>query len=120
MRPSYRNWLIFFPSFLITLLFPFTIDAAEKIHALSIDKNNVTWKRLSFNGKELFAKLNVDVELVSHTAPGLDATFISSPQGASVNVAESGAYVINTKTSVNSAFLPKVKVQNVAWCDPKT
>ena len=120
MRPSYRNWLIFFPCLLITLLFPFTMVAAEKIYTLSVNKNNVTWKHLSFKGKELFAKLNVDVELISQTAAELDATFISSPQGASINVPESGAYVIKTKTSVKSAFLPKVKLQNVAWFDPNT
>lgn len=118
MYPTYRNWLIFFPSLLITLLFPFTLDAAEKVSALSVDKHNVIWKHLSFKGKELFAKLEVDVELKSQTVAELDTTFISSPQGVSANVPESGAYVINTKTSVNSTFLPKVKLQNVAWFDP--
>lgn len=120
VHSSYRNWLIFFPSLLITLLFPLAIDAAEKVHTLSVDKNNVTWKHLSFKGKELFAKLNVDVELISQSLAELDTTFISSPQGALIDAPKSGTYVINTKTSVKSTFLPKVKLQNVAWFDPNT
>jgi len=119
-QPSHKRWVILFSILLIALLSPFASVAADKIHSLSIDKTNVSWKHLSFRGKELFVKLAAEVELTSQTKAELDAAFISSPQGIPIGAMESGAFIINTKISVKSAFLPKVTLQNVAWFDPTT
>jgi len=119
-QPSRKCWLIFFPILLISLLSPFASVAADKIHSLSIDKTNVSWKHLSFKGKKLFVKLAVEIGLISPTKAELDAAFISSPQGTPIGATGSGTFIINTNTSVKSVFLPNVKLQNVAWIDPAT
>jgi len=119
-QPSHKRCVIFFSILLIALLSPFVSVAADKIHSLSVDKTNVPWKHLSFRGKELFVKLAAEVELTSQTKTELDAAFISSPQGIPIGAKESGAFIINTKISVKSAFLPNVTLQNVAWFDPTT
>ncbi|TDI78168.1 MAG: hypothetical protein E2O81_03215 [Betaproteobacteria bacterium] len=119
-KPSCKHWLIFFPILLIALLSPFASVADDKIHSLSIDKINVPWKYLSFKGKKLFVKLAVEIELISPSKTELDAALISSPQGAPIGATESGIFIINTKTSVKSVFLPKIKLQNVAWFNPVT
>jgi len=123
-QPSQIRWLIFFLILLIALVSPFASVAADNTRKKpllfeSVDKNNVTWKHLSFKGEELFAEFDVDVELMSQTLAEINTTFISSPQGTLINAPESGAYVINTKTSINALF-QKVELQNVAWFDPGT
>ena len=117
--PLLKSWLIFFPILLISLSFPFTLSATDKVTTLSIDKSNVPWKHLSFKGKELFAKLSAEVELTSSSKSELDTTFISSPQGIPTAITESGVLIIDTKISIKSVFA-KVKLQNVAWFDPVT
>lgn len=119
-QPSHNRWLTFFPILLISLLSPFASVAADKIHSLSVDKINVPWKHLSFKGKEFFVKLVAEVELMPQTKAELDAAFISSTQGIPISATKSGAFMINTKISVKSVLLPKVKLQNVAWFDPAT
>jgi len=119
-QPSRKCWLIFFPILLIVLLPPFASVAVDKIHSLSIDKTNVSWKHLSFKGKELFVKLAVEIKLISPSKVELDAAFISSPQGTPIGASGSGTLIINTNISVKSVFLPKVNLQNVAWFDPAT
>jgi hypothetical protein len=118
-KPLHERWLIFSLILFISLFFPFTSSAAERVSALSIDKTNVPWKHLSFKGKELFAKLAAEVELTSPSKFDLDAAFIPSPQGIPVAITKSEALVIDTKISVKSIFA-KVKLQNIAWFDPVT
>lgn len=116
----HERWLIFLPILFISLLFPFSSAATDEVNALSIDKASVPWKHLSFKGKQLFAKLVAEVELTSPSKSELDAAFISSPQGVPIATKKSGVLIIDTKISVKSIILPKVKLQNVAWFDPTT
>ena len=118
-QPLYKCWLVFFSILFMSLFLPLASSAAERIPALSIDKTTVTWKHLSFKGKEFFAKLTAEIELISPSESELDAAFIPSPQGVPVAMTESGALVIDTKISVKSIFA-KVKLQKIAWFDPVT
>jgi hypothetical protein len=118
-QPLHERWLIFFPILLISLFFPLTSSAAERVPTLSIDKTTVPWKHLSFKGKEFFAKLVAEVELTSPSKSELDTAFIPSPQGVPIAITKSGALIIDTKISVKSVFA-KVKLQNIAWFDPVT
>ena len=118
-QPLYKCWLVFFSILFMSLFLPLASSAAERIPALSIDKTTVTWKHLSFKGKEFFAELTAEIELISPSESELDAAFIPSPQGVPVAMTESGALVIDTKISVKSIFA-KVKLQKIAWFDPVT
>jgi len=123
-QQSPNRWLIFFPLLLIALLYPFASIAEDKIHSLSVDKTKVPWKHLSFKGEKLFVEFVAEVQLMPQTKAELDAIFISSPKGIPISATKSGAFKINTKMSVKppifSTFLPKVKLQNIAWFDPVT
>jgi hypothetical protein len=116
---SHEHWLIFFSILFISLSFPLTSSAAERVPALSIDKTAVTWKHLSFKGKEFFAKLSAEIELISPSKSELDTAFISSPQGVPVAITKFGALVVDTKISVKSIFA-KLKLRKIAWFDPVT
>ena len=118
-QPLHKRWLVFFSILFISLFLPFTSSATERIPALSIDKTTVTWKHLSFKGKEFFAKLSAEIELISPSESELDAAFIPSPQGVPVAITKFGALVIDTKISVKSIFA-KVKLRKIAWFDPVT
>ena len=118
-QPLHKCWLVFFSILFMSLFLPFASSAAERIPALSIDKTTVTWKHLSFKGKEFFAKLSAEIELISPSESELDATFIPSSQGVPVAMTEFGALVIDTKISVKSIFA-KVKLRKIAWFDPVT
>lgn len=118
-QPLHERWLIFFPILLISLFFPLTSSATVMVPALSIDKTNVPWKHLLFKGKELFAKLEAEVELTSPSKSEFDTALIPSPQGVPIAIKKSGALIIDTRISVKSIFT-KVKLQNVAWFDPVT
>jgi len=119
-QPLHKRWLVFFSILLMSSLFlPFASSAAERIPALSIDKKTVTWKHLSFKGKEFFAKLSAEIELISPLESELDAAFIPSPQGVPVAITKFGALVIDTKISVKSIF-GKIKLRKIAWFDPVT
>ncbi|MBT3887649.1 MAG: hypothetical protein HOF66_00005, partial [Nitrosomonadaceae bacterium] len=102
-QPLHKHWLV--SSVLFILLFlPFASSAAERVPALNIDKTAVTWKHLSFKGKEYFAKLVAEIELMSPSKSELDVAFIPSPKGAPVAMTEFGALVIDTNISVKSIF----------------
>jgi len=118
-QPLYKRWLIFFSILFISFSFPLTSSAAERVPALNIDKTTVTWKHLSFKGKEFFAKLSVEIELISPSKSELDTAFISSPQGVPVAITKFGALVIDTKISVKSIFAT-LKLRKIAWFDPVT
>ena len=115
----HKYWLLFSPILFISLLFPLTLSATDMVTTLNIDKSNVLWKHLSFKGKELFAKLTAEVDLISPSESELETTFITSPQGVPTAITESGVLIIDTKISVKSVFA-KVKLQNIAWFDPVT
>ena len=115
-QPLYKHWLV--SSVLFILLFlPFASSAAERVPALNIDKTAVTWKHLSFKGKEYFAKLVAEIELMSPSKSELDVAFIPSPKGAPVAMTEFGALVIDTNISVKSIF-GTIKLRKKAWFDP--
>ena len=116
-QPLYKCWLVFFSILFMSLFLPLASSAAERIPALSIDKTTVTWKHLSFKGKEFFAKLTAEIELISPSESELDAAFIPSPQGVPVAMTEFGALVIDTNISVKSIF-GAVKLGKKAWFDP--
>ena len=118
-KPLHKRWMVFFSILFMSLFLPFTSSAAERIPALSIDKTTVTWKNLSFKGKEFFAKLSAEIELISPSKSELDAAFIPAPQGIPVAMTKFGALVIDTKISVKSIFA-KVKLRKIAWFDPVT
>jgi hypothetical protein len=101
----------------MSLFFPFASSASERIPALSIDKTTVTWKNLSFKGKEYFAKLVAKIELMSPSKSELDAAFIPSSKGDPVAMTEFGALVIDTNIAVKSIFAT-VKLRKKAWFDP--
>jgi len=116
-KSLHRHWLVFSVLF-ISLYLPFASSAtAERVPALNIDKAAVTWKHLSFKGKEFFAKLVVKIELMSPPKSELDAAFIPSPKGAPVAMAEFGALVIDTNIFVKSIF-GKIELRKKAWFDP--
>ena len=115
-QPLHKHWLV--SSVLFILLFlPFASSAAKRVPALNIDKTAVTWKHLSFKGKEYFAKLVAEIELMSPSKSELDVAFIPSPKGTPVAMTEFGALVIDTNISVKSIF-GTVKLGKKAWFDP--
>jgi len=116
-KPLHKRWLVFSVLF-ISLYLPFSSSVnAERVPALNIDKTAVTWKHLSFKGKEYFAKLVAEIELISPSKSELDVAFIPSPKGAPVAMTEFGALVIDTNISVKSIF-GAVKLGKKAWFDP--
>ena len=116
-KPLHKRWLVFSVLF-ISLYLPFSSSVnAERVPALNIDKTAVTWKHLSFKGKEYFAKLVAEIELMSPSKSELDVAFIPSPKGAPVAMTEFGALVIDTNISVKSIF-GAVKLGKKAWFDP--
>jgi hypothetical protein len=118
-QPLHKRWLVFFSILSVSLFLSFTASATERIPALSIDKTTVTWKQLSFKGKEFFAKLSAEIKLISPSESELNAAFIPSTQGTPMAITKFGALVIDTKISVKS-FLGKIKLQKIAWFDPVT
>ena len=115
-QPLHKHWLASSVLF-ISLFLPFASFAAERVPALNIDKTAVTWKHLSFKGKEYFAKLVAEIELMSPSKSELDGAFIPSPKGAPVAMTEFGALVIDTNIFVKSIFAT-VKLRKKAWFDP--
>ena len=113
----HKRWL-FFSVLFISLYLPFASSVnAERAPALNIDKAAVTWKHLSFKGKEFFAKLVVEIELMSPSKSELDGAFIPSPKGAPVAMTEFGALVIDTNIFVKSIF-GKIELRKKAWFNP--
>lgn len=120
LKQRLHKWcLVFFSILFMSLFLPFASSAAERIPALSMDKKTVPWKHLSFEGKEFFAKLSAEIELMSPLKSELDAAFIPSHLGVPVAITKFGALVIDTKISVKSIF-GKVKLRKIAWFDPVT
>ena len=116
-QPLHKRWLVSSLLF-ISLFLPFASSAtAERVPALDIDKTAVTWKHLSFKGKEFFAKLVAKIELIYPSKSELDAALIPFPKGAPVAITEFGALVIDTNIFVKSIFAT-VKLRKKAWFDP--
>ena len=116
-KPLHKRWLVFSVLF-ISLYLPFSSSVnAERVPALNIDKAAVTWKHLSFKGKEFFAKLVVKIELMSPSKSELDGAFIPSPKGAPVAMTEFGALVIDTNIFVKSIF-GRIELRKKAWFNP--
>jgi len=116
-KPLHKRWLVFSVLF-ISLYLPFSSSVnAERVPALNIDKAAVTWKHLSFKGKEYFAKLVAEIELMSPSKSELDVAFIPSPKGAPVAMTEFGALVIDTNIFVKSIF-GRIELRKKAWFNP--
>tara|TARA_Y100001960_G_scaffold311215_1_gene371560 strand:+ start:2270 stop:3166 length:897 start_codon:yes stop_codon:yes gene_type:complete len=95
-------------------IFSFPSFATERLTPLHLDKKDISWSKLSFKGKEFFAKLNAEVKLTSSQKSELKNIFIPSSEGTPIDATELGSLVIDTRISIKS-ILANVELQKIAW-----
>ncbi|MBL78686.1 MAG: hypothetical protein CMH70_01275 [Nitrosomonadaceae bacterium] len=113
----HHRWITFCLTLFIAIFFSFPSFASERLTPLNLDKTEVSWTKLSFKGKEFFAKLNAEVKLTSSSEPELNTVFIPSSEGIPIEAPGLGALVIDTRILIKS-IIANVELQKIAWFHP--
>jgi hypothetical protein len=92
---------------------------AQSFSPLKLNPKHVQWTELSFHAKNFWVEVSTRVELKSFPVAEVETALLSTPKGAPVKTAKTGAYHMAINTTIDPRFRSLVNIHNKIWFNPK-